>query len=218
MPELVSRLSLFSEEACEDWVLRVMWLKRLWRKRHPQVPFYTLGMAAYLDHAPQEGCIPYRDQAALAHNNQMLGTHFAPLLELLCLILGREAGCPARLAQQAAWPGFHVYLPHPAFADPVAKIHHDLQYRDVFPGARPAADELLSFTLPLSTPEGSGLHCWPEGDAQRAPQFFPYRSGELVWHSGLVLHQAVLNCAQGLERVTLQGHALRRDGELLLYW
>ena len=47
-----------------------------------------------------------------------------------------------------------------------------------------------------------------------------YRLGELVLHSGDLLHQAApgVALAPSDERFTLQGHALRRDGTWELYW
>jgi hypothetical protein len=97
-----------------------------------------------------------------------------------------------------------------------------LQYRDVFPTLSPRAEDVFSFTLALSTPAGSGLQIWQgEGDAgtdANSATFYPYHDGELIWHQGLVLHQAILNCSGEIERVTLQGHALRLEQQLLLYW
>ncbi|WP_241014879.1 hypothetical protein [Burkholderia sp. Ac-20379] len=129
-------------------------------------------------------------------------------------------GAPAVLAaahEPAALPGFHIYLPHPAFGKPVANVHRDLQFRDVFPGREPGPGDLISFTLSLSTPPGSGLNQWPDPDG--APEFFAYRDGMLIVHDGLVTHQAVLACDGNAARITLQGHGLRRaDGAFVLYW
>lgn len=213
---IVQSVQLLDEDACEDWVLRVMLLKRHWRQRHPQAPFYTLGMAAYLDGIPLDGKAAYHELNLRERSNQLLVQHFGPLLELVCLALQKQLGLPVNLAQDAALPGFHIYLPHPAFALPVAKVHQDLQYLNAFPHLRPRNEDLLTFTLPLSTPDGSGLLLWT-GSAD-VPEFYSYHSGQLVWHDGLTLHQAVLKCSDGLERITLQGHALRGDNNLKLYW
>jgi hypothetical protein len=77
---------------------------------------------------------------------------------------------------------------------------------------------MFSFTLPLSTPERSGLNLWRDGAAAAEPDFHPYRSGQLVVHSGLATHQAVLRCDGYLERITLQGHGVRLGQQILLYW
>lgn len=207
---------LLDEAACDDWVLRVSLLARHWRQRHADVPFYSLGLAAYLD-AGAASASPYWDRPERDRSNRLLAAHFGALLQLVQDCLERHCALPALLAPEAAWPGFHIYLPHPAFAGPVASVHRDLQYRDVFAGRHFGAQDLLSFTLPLSVPAGSGLHLWRREDAQ--PDFIAYRHGQMIVHDGLALHQAVLACGQGgLERITLQGHAVRLDGQLLLYW
>jgi hypothetical protein len=208
---------LLDEHACEDWVLRVLLLRRAWRRRHAEAPFFTLGMAAYLDCG---GDRIYHDAALREQNNQMLERHFAPLLRILSERLEEHFSAPASMAASAAWPGFHIYQPHPVFGLPVARIHRDLQYRDVFPALQISTGQMFSFTLPLSTPEGSGLNLWRGTAAEQGdrPDFYPYASGRLVLHDGLDKHQAVLNCDGDIERITLQGHGLRQDGRILLYW
>lgn len=213
--------ALLDELECEDWVLRVLWHKRHWRLRHPQVPFYSLGLASYLDCNAERA---YWDEAQRAANNRLLFEQFGDLLELLRSALQANWQQPVRLADAAAWPGFHIYLPHPAFAEPVARIHRDLQYRNVFPNARLQGQHLRSFTLPLSNPLGSGLQWWPEesnedeGHEEQIAEFFPYQVGHLVQHGGLLAHQAILQCHAKWERITLQGHAAYLNGAWQLYW
>ena len=208
-------LPLLKDDECEDWVLTTLFLNGHWRKRRQEVPFYTLGLTAYLDCRDGSRSL-YRDQAMLDANNHFLGSHFQALFDLVQAGMQRHFEEPVHLASQAAWPGFHIYQPHPVFAFPVAKIHRDTQYRDVFPEQVFADSDVYTFTLPLSNPDGSGLNWWPEEGGN--PVFVPYRNGELVVHDGLQMHQAVLNCHSKLERITLQGHAVRKDGQLLLYW
>lgn len=211
----LATFDLLDEAGCEDWVLRTLLLQRHWRPRHAAAPFFTLGLAAYLDCGA--GGV-YHDLALRSQNNRMLENHFGPLLQMLATLLGDYFCAPAGMTDGAAWPGFHIYLPHPAFSLPVASVHRDLQYRDVFPGQAFAEDDMFSFTLPLSTPEGSGLNIWSDGAAAAAADFHPYRSGQLVVHGGLVTHQAVLRCDGDLERITLQGHGVRLGQRILLYW
>lgn len=206
---------MLSEADCEDWVLRVLMLSRHWRRRHAEAPFFTLGLAAYLDCVSADGPCIYRDPARRRPSDQLLESHFAPLLQTVAAALGEHFGVPARITKAAASPGFHIYLPHPAFKRPVASVHRDLQYRDVFPEVRACDQDVFSFTLPLSTPPGSGLNFWHAGVVT---EFFPYRSGQLIVHSGLATHQAVLQCDGELERITLQGHGIRIGQEILLYW
>ncbi|AJK49162.1 hypothetical protein [Burkholderia plantarii] len=199
-----------------DWIGHVMRMRAHWRQRHPLVPFFTLGLAAYLD-CSAGGTDLYRDADVRHASNALLAGTFRPLLDTVADALAGCLGAPAVLADDAALPGFHIYLPHPAFGGPVAQIHRDLQFRDVYPAFEPEPGKLVSFTLSLSTPPGSGLNQWA-GDAER-PEFFAYRDGALVVHDGLVTHQAVLACNGAIERITLQGHGVRRDdGAFVLYW
>ena len=208
-------LDLLDEIECEAWTGRVMRLKPHWRRRNTYLPFFTLGIAAYIDAV--EGAHLYRDEALLRENNAFIAEHFAPLLETVSAALSAHFGMPARLASQVAWPGFHIFLPHPVFSRPVASMHRDLQYRLVFPEREPEDDELFSFTLPLSTPQGSGLNLWPEG--LTTPELVPYRNGQLVVHDGLIAHQAVLQSIGEVSRVTLQGHGIVMDNQRIeLYW
>lgn len=209
------RLPVLDPAECEDWVLLVSLQRRHWRRRHPEAPFYTLGQAAYLDARLGPG--GYYDREERRRNNTLLRGQFLPLLELVAEVLDRHLGRTVRLAEEeAALPGFHIYLPHPVFAGPVAKRHRDLQYRQAFPRDTIAAGDLLTFTLPLSTPPGSGLALWDDPDG--SPVHLPYADGELVVHDGMLEHRAELACDGELERITLQGHGIRRDGEFLLYW
>ena len=74
--DAVSRLPVLVADASEDWALRVLLHEAHWRRRLPQVPFFTLGMAAYLDASGG-----YQDAAARRHSNALLEAQFLPLLE-----------------------------------------------------------------------------------------------------------------------------------------
>jgi hypothetical protein len=105
-------------------------------------------------------------------------------------------------------------------------------------------DGFASFTLPIVLPRaGSGLCVWEtltsaqvatyaqerelrQWDAiaeltreSAPPTFFPYAVGELVVHSGHLVHQVPpWTRAAGDVRITLQGHALHHDGRWRIYW
>ncbi len=205
---------LLDEVGCQTWLERVRRLRPHWRSRHELAPFYTLGLASYLD--CESGRDAYHDPGQRRENNQLLDEHFGPLLQLVAETLSGHFSRPAQMTDAAARPGFHIYLPHFAFGLPVASVHRDLQYRKAFPTLTPTEAELFSFTLSLSTPAGSGLNLWH--DPAGAPDFFPYRNGRLVVHNGLITHQAVLKCNGDVDRITLQGHCLMQADGALLYW
>jgi hypothetical protein len=47
----ISSLNWLAEEECSQVRSTVYELKELWLKRNPDIPFYTLGTASYLDAA-----------------------------------------------------------------------------------------------------------------------------------------------------------------------
>jgi hypothetical protein len=119
----------------------------------------------------------------------------------------------------------------------VNSIHCDTPQLIVPFGDRPVdKTRPLSFTGSVSLPEeGSGLYTWdltlaesekiPDAELMamlnaRGKHYNAYHVGELFVHSGLVFHQIAKleNVRAGMERITLQGHTIRRDGQWLLYW
>jgi hypothetical protein len=214
----LATLDLLDERECTELTSRVMQLSAHWRRRNPHTPFFTLGLASYIDGV--EGDRPYRDEALRKENNALIGENFAPLLATVAEALGTYFGMPVELARHAAWPGFHVFLPHPVFSLPVASVHRDLQYLQAFPDRDPGQGDVFSFTLPVSTPSGSGLNLWPGcQSASGTPEFVPYSNGQLLVHDGLSVHQAVLQSSGEVPRITLQGHGIKTNNEFIeLYW
>jgi hypothetical protein len=213
-----AKFELLPEDECETFVLKVLLLKKHWLRRHAQVPFYTLGLAAYLDdcNIADKRYLEYH----LSQSNELLAQHFLALYQQLGDFFEQQWGLKTRYnLSHLALPGFHIYQPHPAFAQPLASIHRDLQYQKLFGiEAGQQTDNVITFTLPLSTPTDTGLNLWSSPDEAEADLFVPYTTGELVVHSGLEQHQAVINCTGLDERITLQGHGIRKDQQLILYW
>jgi len=215
----VSTLPVLSAPECASWTQQVLALRRHWTRRDPHLPFYTLGMAAYLDAVqpdPVLGAPPYHLKPLRQANNALIHSHFAPLLERCCQALAGWSGQAVHcLGEQTALPGFHIHLPHPVFAQEVASRHVDLQFQKVFAGLQPRPDQVLTLTLPVSLPSGAGLQLWDGDEAL----FYPYQLGQLALHSGLAPHQAVLHPEGGeVPRIMLQCHALQADGGWGIYW
>ncbi len=209
-------------------------LKAQWTPRHPSAPFYTLGVASYLD-AAQKGGEVYEREAA--ESNPRMQEHFQPLYDRLIAVLAAHLDRPVAYAAGFALPGFHIYLADERFCAPVASVHYDLQYSRLdwsrLGGYVP--NRHLSMTLPIALPaRGSGLAHWPiralnsfQNDEERERfqreerRFHPYAVGEMAFHSGHMLHQSVLmeTANPGEDRITLQAHAaLTKSGEYLVYW
>lgn len=206
-----------------------------WKQRHATAPFFTLGVASYLDGGAGKGKAYTEGVAQL---NPLLRERFGLLYDRLSDVLTEALKCPVFYDERFSLPGFHIYLGDEVFTRPVAKIHCDLQYRNLDWSGVPGVDftDPLSFTLPVSLPQsGGGLNYWNLGrtDAdtlpreefaqrfrEQPPEYFPYTEGRLVLHSGQMIHQASLmsDLQPGDERITLQGHGVRVDGRWLLYW
>jgi hypothetical protein len=216
----VQHHAMLTPAACDSWTQQVLACQAQWTRRHPDVPFYTLGMAAYLDCKSSAQAAPgaalYRQRILRDASNAMLMAQFEPLYQSLCQCIARLYGMPATLASEhAALPGFHIHLPHPSFAGDVASIHRDLQFQQVFPNESLQPEQVITFTLPISLPPGAGLYLWQ----QEVKTFHPYAQGQLVIHSGLCTHQAVLRCAGDVPpRIAFQGHGVLRDNGIALYW
>jgi hypothetical protein len=208
--------ALFGPADCAALARTVLDLSGHWLDRHPLAPFYTLGAAAYLDAAASRETY----EARAAATNPVLDRYFAGCQARLCDGLAALLGAPVGLDPDPrhARPGFHIYRASPFFAFDVASLHTDRQHGLLdWPGGGPGDDAVLSLTLALAQPPGSGLRLWSDG-VDRAPREIAYRLGELVVHDGLTPHQAVLMPRAAGDRITLQGHAVRIGGAWRVYW
>ena len=213
----VAELAVLESHDCRTWQDQVLALRAQWTPRHPSLPVFTLGLAAYLDFARRGSPpAPYRSPALRSHYNALLSRHFGGLLEACRAALSAHTGLVARFApDRASLPGFHIHLPHPVFAGEVASVHRDLQFRDVFPEVAATRADVLTFTVPIALPPGSGINFW----AAAEKRFQPYHLGRMLVHDGLATHQAVLHPEnRDTPRIMLQGHGLRHADALVLYW
>jgi hypothetical protein len=223
---------------CERTRMLVHRLRPYWVQRAP-LPFFTLGAATYMD-AVEGRHQAYR--AAAGRLNQVLSEHFEWLYgrvhgALASILQGNVTAAPG-----LALPGFHIFLTHPAFAQPLASVHLDLQYRehDWTCLGEPDFTRPVSFTLAIAIPAaGSGLYVWPQTLAEvqtmhagqehaatenatrsQQPRLVPYSAGAIVVHDGHVPHQIAPppRIGPGDERITLQGHAVRCGDTWYTYW
>ena len=229
------RVPMLSASACDSAVAGVLAHRAHWVQRGPS-EFYTLGAASYLDAEPG-----YNQHAS--ELNPVLREAFAPLYRELAGRLETALGEPVRYADEKALPGFHLWGVPGIPTGPVASLHFDLQYLRLSwpPDAHRDTRRSLSFTLPLQLPRlGGGLTTW-DTTYERVNAFYartgfagtladlaalitervePYTRGELVVHSGHLLHRIapVPEVAPDDLRVTLQGHGLYFAGAWQLYW
>ena len=230
----IRRVEAITPSECDRVRSTLRVLSEHWRRRDARLPFFTLGAATYLDTRPEVETY-YR---YVARENPVLWGHFEWLYERLVVALGQCLEGKLSFEHEQAAPGFHLYGSHPAFERDIAEIHFDRQQTRL----RWPKDAVIqwsapvSFTLPIALPSsGGGLHTWAlawqefsEADAESRKRLVAgaerslhrYRPGELVVHSGNLLHQAApgRQLSPEDERFTLQGHALFCDGAWRLYW
>lgn len=238
---MFTAIDLLSPEQCDEVCANIHGLKPLWTSIHPPNTFYTLGTASYINFTkPDEGADVYFNRAGFY--NPILKEHFGWLIETVREAIQHQLGEPVRITEEFAIPGFHIFESPSVPREPSSSLHFDLQYEHL---TWPLSEEIdfsrpLSFTLPVRLPfAGGGIVVWDieyteyldalrrglvsrVEDLQevRSKSFYRYRLGRLVLHSGHLLHQIahISQVQNDDERITLQGHALRRAGMWELYW
>jgi len=93
----------------------------------------------------------------------------------------------------------------PAYA---AEIQTTLGLGDVDP---------LTFTVAIELPCGGGGLDYIENEK---PQHLSYTEGQIVVHDGSVVHRIApfKECIMGDYRITLQGHLIRHNGVMTMFW
>jgi hypothetical protein len=226
----LGEIDVLSAAECDAVAEDVLSERGRWTPRSPTGLFATLGVNAYMDLASAADAEasyfgPARD------SNRVL-QRFAGVHGQLARALEREIGLPVRYADDLAVPGFHIWDGAGIPTRPRASIHFDLQYQLLL--SRPGyarASGTVSFTLPVRLPAaGSSLRVWPcryPEDVARLPairrtepEIVPYQAGHAIVHSGHVLHQVGVTPSVRPDdvRITLQGHGLVVDDQLVLYW
>jgi hypothetical protein len=216
---------------CAETLRRVNRLWDRWTMRGDYC-FYTLGAASYLDAAES------RDTylAAAAQTNPILCDVFDDLYRGLRVFLQDALDEPVTYDERLALPGFHIFqFDGSEVADDLLaeRAHFDLQFLLANPEWTP--ETTLSFTLPLGLPSGGGsLAVWPirheeiihcdlpaqEIAAQNRCEVVDYEIGRMVLHDGFLLHAIgapSVSTPYG-QRITLQGHGVRRQGRWTIYW
>lgn len=230
---MIPEIELLTKEETKEVYQTVHELKENWIQRHPILPFYTLGLASYID-VPQDKQGYYK---GAKHHNSILRDRFGWLYERLTDILAEYLQAPITYPENLALPGFHIFLSHPAFIHPVSSIHFDKSYMFHWqPSKEVDFNNPISFTLTINLPKhGGGLYVWDmqyeeaKGLSnleleklanQRNKSFHLYKVGSLVLHSGHAVHQIApaINLQPEDERITLQGHGVRYQNCWQIHW
>lgn len=230
---MINEIDLLTEEECCLVSSIVHELKDLWIQRHPQLPFYTLGLASPYD-VPQDKQGYYKK---VKHYNSILLKHFGWLYERLANALTIKLGKLALFPENLALPGFHIFLEHKAFEQPLGAVHCDKSYMFHWqPSEKVDLNNPISFTQAISLPQlGGGMYMWDLQYAEvqgldhaqieeishlRNKKFYPYKEGKLFLHSGHTVHQIapIKKLQSEDERITLQGHGILYNNAWQLHW
>lgn len=221
---------LLTLEECADVSQAVMAQRGAWQLR-AKPGFYTLGAASYLDASLLRDIYA----SSLAQTNVVLAGAFPQLYQSLQGFFGQLLGERCYYHDGFALPGFHIFAFDGSEVEDVSgRAHFDLQFGPALEATLP--QEVLSFTLPVAEPTGgSALDIWGlrhdeyvrEGYSLRdwveehpPERQWSYTLGRMLVHDGLTLHAigAPAVKAPTGERITLQGHAIKRPDGWLLYW
>ena len=185
----------------------VILLREYWDHRSPQIPFYTLGKAAYLD----ENTDAYFEGVKTVNPilKDYLGFMYDDLKDMLSAIL-RE---PVGTLPSVALPGFHVFPSDPVFLGMWGNWHVDIPHQTLSLGNQ----EPWAFTVAITLPTGGA------GQDRRIDNkevYLEYEPGKMYLTNGETVHRitSYKEYVPNEYRVTLQGHLIRVDGSLIMFW
>ena len=189
----------------DEILFNLVKLSDYWIQRSP-APFYTLGRNAYMDGKTEE----YFHDAKIL--NPKLVKHFHELYVAVELYLTHHIGENVYLNHDFAYPSFHIFESDPAFLDYPSNWHKDFPHETL--GLK--NDTAYSFTVVIEVPSsGAGLE-YRDGEEK----YLEYNVGDIIIHRGDFLHNIarLKEYVPGEHRITLQGHVIRHDGRLIMYW
>lgn len=237
---MLVQVPLLSRVECEDASAVVNELRPHWIPRTKQpASFFTLGVASYMDLQNSNEGFSQDYYSNAVPLNALILERFRWLLGRAKSVVEDFIGAKALFSPELASPGFHIFEFPAIPRSNTASIHFDLQYllvnwNENLPFSQDA--DVISFTLPIRLPAGGGgLNVWgatyrdcfktPNFDLERYLEsnhatYHRYSVGALAIHSGHRLHQiaGVADVRPSDQRITLQGHGVRRGAEWVLYW
>lgn len=186
---------------------RLLELKPYWELRSPDIAFYTLGKSAYI-----EGKTPaYKEE--MDRYNALLVATFPDLYVVLLDKLEEVLGEPVHLATNLAVPGFHIFEADERMRGQAGNWHTD--YPHITLGLE--GTDHSTVTVAIKLPEsGAGLD-FIKDDEQH---YLQYEEKNMIWHNGQTLHRIAgpKDIVPGEYRITMQGHIIRRNKGLEIYW
>lgn len=214
------------------------WLPINFRETQEKLPFFSLGVGITYIVTKRYGnqTLGYSDWAK--HENSWMLEEFGWFYDRVVSVLSHFLQAPVQFNSELSIPGFHIFLYHHLFTQPLGIVHCDRQHLDLgFSGKEADLENPISFTVSLELPKsGSGIDFWDvhfreiekvsQADFIAAVKkaehsYHPYSVGNMVIHSGYHAHRIapVSQMQTSDRRITMQGHGVKlHSGEWLVYW
>ena len=182
--------------------LRPYWIQRL------EAPFYTLGRCAYLDGKTPE----YKQE--IQELNPILLDQFQDLYGKTIAYMSTLVEEDIELDESLAHPSFHIVKTDPYFLEQGGKWHFDIPHETLGLGVQ----DPLTFTTAILLPTGGAGIDYVSPDGTQA--YLEYKEKGIIVHDGSVLHRIapIRTYVPNEYRITMQGHIIRIDGKLKLFW
>jgi hypothetical protein len=202
-PFILDKLDINTDEIAD----KVFRLQKHWISRSDEFPFYTLGRNAYLDGKTPE----YKQEIKIL--NPILREQFGNTYDIIIDYLSDQFKEPIKLNYFLAHPSFHIFI-----SDPFLLTHAGLWHED-YPHLTLGLGDVdpYSFTLAIKMPTGGGGMDYIEDGMEK---YLPYEKGLIVGHDGKIPHRisSLKKYVPDEPRITLQGHLIRINGILNLFW
>jgi hypothetical protein len=230
---------LLNKEEITEIISKVFKHKDVWKLRanyFEEIPFYSFGAAGYMD-LSEHGKDFYKQE--FEKTNPILKQEFSDLYEKVFSALKKLYKKDFELYENAAFPGFHVFLNDDVFEIALASRHVDLQYKDIeWQGIEVDPSKSISFTLYLELPKnGGGVYYWDlfyedlkDYDLQKREEIIhknerklkTFNEGDMFIHNGHQYHQIApfFDIEPEDQRISLQGHAIYAPklDKYLVHW
>ena len=202
-PFISHKLDINTDEIAD----KVFRLQKYWISRSDEFPFYTLGRNAYLDGKTPE----YKTESKIL--NPILRYEFDGLYQKVIKQLTDQFKENIYFNEDLAYPSFHIFMSSPFLLTHSGLWHQDYPHITLGLGSK----DPYTFTVAIKLPSGGAGLDYVEDGQQR---YLPYTEGEMIGHDGMVLHRiaGLKNYVKGEYRITLQGHLIRLDGVLNMFW
>ena len=191
----------------DNIVDKVFRLQQYWVPRSDEFSFYTLGRCSYLD-----GKTPaYKNEIKIL--NPILHQEFGNTYDIIIDHLSDQFKEPIELSDNLAHPSFHIFMSSPFLLTHAGLWHQDKPH-ELFDLE---SIDPYAFTLAIKLPSGgAGMDYIEEGQQKH----LPYVEKEIIGHDGSMLHRiaGLKEYIPNEYRITMQGHLIRINGVLTMFW